>query len=94
MIHSFADKKTQDLYEGKRGKKFQAFERQAQRRLTILEAATCVEDLMRLPSNHFESLTGDRNGQYSIMINRQWRICFNWREDPPGAENVEITDYH
>jgi proteic killer suppression protein len=94
MIHSFADKKTQDLYEGKRVKKFQAFERQAQRRLTILEAATCIEDLMRLPSNHFESLTGDRNGQYSIMINRQWRICFNWREDPLGAENVEITDYH
>ncbi len=94
MIHSFADKKTQTLYEGKRVKKFQAFERQAQRRLTILESATCIEDLMQLPSNRFESLTGDRDGQYSIMINKQWRICFNWCEAPPGAENVEITDYH
>jgi proteic killer suppression protein len=94
MIHSFADKSTQSLYNGKRVKKFQAFERQAQKRLTVLEAATCIEDLMRLPSNRLEALTGDRNGQFSIMINKQWRICFNWREAPPGAENVEITDYH
>ena len=61
---------------------------------TGLESATCIEDLMQLPSNRFESLTGDRDDQYSIMINKQWRICFNWREAPPGAENVEITDYH
>ncbi len=94
MIHSFADKATQSLYEGKRVKKFQALERQAQRRLIVLEAATCIEDLMRLPSNRLEALTGDRKDQFSIMINKQWRICFNWREDPPGAENVEITDYH
>lgn len=94
MIHSFADKSTQTLFDGKRVKKFQAFERQAQRRLAILEAATCIEDLMQLPSNRFEALTGDRNGQFSIMINKQWRICFNWQEAPPGAENVEIADYH
>lgn len=94
MIHSFANRKTESAYEGNRVKEFQAFEKQAWKRLTILDAATCIEDLMRLPSNHFEALSGDRTGQFSIMINKQWRICFNWRKIPPGAENVEIVDYH
>ncbi|WP_084776970.1 type II toxin-antitoxin system RelE/ParE family toxin [Anabaena sp. PCC 7108] len=45
-------------------------------------------------SNHFESLEGDRNGQYSIRINEKWRICFNWPDDEPKPFNIEITDYH
>jgi proteic killer suppression protein len=45
-----------------------------------------------LPSNRFEALKGDRAGQYSIRINRQWRICFEWRDD--DAHDVEIVDYH
>lgn len=49
---------------------------------------------MMLPSNRFEALRGDRKGQYSIRINQQWRICFEWLEDSPGPINVEITDYH
>lgn len=49
---------------------------------------------MQLPSNRFESLGGDRKGQYSIRINDQWRICFNWPEDSLKPFNIEITDYH
>ena len=49
---------------------------------------------MTLPSNRFEALAGDRKGQYSIRINQQWRICFEWPEDATGPVNVEITDYH
>jgi proteic killer suppression protein len=70
----------------------QAIMQQAERRLQILDSATCIEDLMNLPSNRFEALRSDRTGQQSIRVNQQWRICFEWRED--GPYNVEIVDYH
>jgi proteic killer suppression protein len=73
-------------------KEFEGFRRQAEKRLEILDAAETLGDLAALPSNRLEALRGDRNGQYSIRINRQWRICFEWPAD--GPENVEITDYH
>jgi len=92
MIKSFKDKKTERLYTGQRVKKFQSFTRQAEKRLRILDAADTLESLMYLPSNRFKALTGDRKGQYSIRINGQWRICFEWADD--GPLNVEITDYH
>jgi proteic killer suppression protein len=92
MIKSFKDRKTEQLYNGNRVKKFQAFVRQAEKRLRILDAADTLESLMYLPSNRFKALTGDRQGQYSIRINDQWRICFEWTDD--GPINVEITDYH
>lgn len=92
MIKSFKDKKTEQLNNGERVKKFQSFARQAEKRLRILDAADTLESLMYLPSNRFKSLTGDRQGQYSIRINDQWRICFEWADDGPA--NVEITDYH
>lgn len=92
MIKSFKDKETRLLNNGRRVKKFQAFARQAEKRLRILDAADTLESLMHLPSNRFKALTGDRQGQYSIRINDQWRICFEWAEDGPA--NVEITDYH
>ena len=92
MIKSFKDKKTERLYTGQRVKKFQSFTRQAEKRLRILDAADTLESLMYLPSNRFKALTGDRKGQYSIRINDQWRICFEWADD--GPLNVEITDYH
>ena len=57
-----------------------------------MDAADTLESLMNLPSNRFKALTGDRQGQYSIRINDQWRICFEWTDD--GPINVEITDYH
>ena len=92
MIKSFKDKKTKQLYNGGRVKKFQSFARQAEKRLRILDAADTLESLMYLPSNRFKALTGDRQGQYSIRINDQWRIYFEWSDD--GPTNVEITDYH
>ncbi|MTK11773.1 MAG: type II toxin-antitoxin system RelE/ParE family toxin [Clostridiaceae bacterium] len=92
MIKSAADKRTAHFLEGHRVPEFQAFERQAQRRVAILNEATCTEDLMRLPSNHFEASGGDRSGQHSIRINMHWRICFTFSEG--DAHDVEITDYH
>jgi len=59
-----------------------------------LEAATSLQDLATLSSNHLEALGGDRKGQHSIRINKQWRICFDWPKGADGAENVEIVDYH
>ena len=73
-------------------RQFESFRVQAERRLRILDSATRLEDLLALPSNRFEVLGGDRKGQYSIRINQQWRLCFEWRED--GPHEVEIADYH
>ena len=73
---------------------FQGFDRQGWKRLEILEAATSLNDLRSLPSNHLEALKGDRAGQFSIRINMQWRICFEWPEGAAGPSNVEIEDYH
>jgi proteic killer suppression protein len=92
MIRSFKDKDTESLYRGYRVRRFEGFRAQAERRLQILDSALRLEDLMSLPSNRFEALSGDRKGQYSIRINQQWRVCFEWLED--GPHKVEITDYH
>ena len=94
MILSFRDKNTQRLYQGERVPRFQAIQRQAEKRLRILEAAASKRDLMLLPSNRFEALKGNHQGQYSIRINDQWRICCEWPDDAPGSSQVEITDYH
>jgi toxin HigB-1 len=93
-VQKYKNKQTQQFAEGRRVKEFQSFDRQAYKRLEILEAATCKEDLMMLPSNRFEALSGDRQGQYSIRINGQWRICFEWLEGEPSPCNIEIVDYH
>lgn len=93
MIQGYSCKKTRQLdVEGVCDKKFAAFRDQAERRLRVLSAANCIEDLMKLKSNHFEALGGKRSGQFSIMINSQWRICFTW--GPSGPDSVEIVDYH
>lgn len=92
MIRSFRDKDTEALYSGRRVRRFESFAAQAERRLQTLDSATGLEDLAGLPSNRLEGLGGDRMGQYSIRVNRQWRICFEWRED--GPHEVEIVDYH
>jgi toxin HigB-1 len=70
------------------------FDRQGGKRLEILDAAIPLADLAGLPSNRLEALRGDRAGQYSIRINQQWRICFEWPESAVGPSNVEIVDYH
>ena len=93
MIVSYRDKRTRELAEGKRVKAFSGFERKAELKLDQLEAATSLLDLS-LPGNRFEALKGDRQGQYSIRINDQWRICFEWPKGSPGPVNVEIVDYH
>ena len=92
LIKTFKDKSTYDFYQGKIVRQWQAFQRQAERRLHILDGATCLNDLRNLPSNHFESLHGNRAGQFSIRINMQWRICFKWKNNEPY--DIEIVDYH
>ena len=92
MIRSFYDKDTQALYKGRLVRRFVGIRAQAERRLQILDSATSLQDLGALRSNHLEALKGDRQGQYSIRINDQWRICFEWRAD--GSHRVEIVDYH
>lgn len=94
MIHSYRDKRTRDFAEGKRVREFDGFRRQAEKRLDILDAATSLADLQALPSNALERLKGDRKGQYSIRINMQWRICFEWPDGQSGPSDVEIVDYH
>jgi len=93
MIVSFRDKRTRELAEGNRVKAFSGFELKAELKLDQLEAATSLLDLS-LPGNRLEALEGDRQGQYSIRINDQWRICFEWPKGSPGPVNVEIVDYH
>lgn len=89
MIRSFRDKDTQALYEGKRVRRFEGFAAQAERRL---DNAVTLSDLAQFAGNRLEMLSGDRKGQYSIRINDQWRICFEWRAD--GPYQVEIVDYY
>jgi toxin HigB-1 len=94
MIQGYRDKRTKQFSEGTFVRAFNGFERQAWKRLEILDAATSVAELAGLPSNRLERLKGDRAGQYSIRINGQWRICFEWPVDAAGPSNVEIVDYH
>jgi proteic killer suppression protein len=94
MILSFKDRRTETFAKGEFVRPFQGFDRQGWKRLEILDAATTLADLKGLPSNRLEALRGDRAGQYSIRINQQWRICFEWSESAKGPSNVEIVDYH
>ena len=93
MIVSFKDKRTRQFAQGKWVKAFTGFERKAEMKLDQLDAATSRLDL-DVPGNRLEALKGDRLGQYSIRINDQWRICFEWPKGAPGPINVEIIDYH
>ena len=94
MIVSYRDKRTRDFSSGARIKAFEGIERSACLKLDRLDAATTLGDLAALPGNRFEAMLGDRKGQFSIRINDQWRICFEWPETEPGPSNVEIVDYH
>ncbi len=94
MIVNYRDRKTERFANGERVREFSGFARQAEIRLDRLEAATSLADLAALPGNRLETLRGDRQGQYSIRINDQWRICFAWPQNSPGPTNVEIVDYH
>lgn len=92
MIQSFKGKSAKALWEGKRTKLPADITWRAIKKLSILDAASTINSLRIPPSNHLEALTGDRQGQHSIRINNQWRICFRWEDGT--AHDVEITDYH
>mgnify|MGYP001614610264 CR=1 FL=1 len=92
VIKRFRAKDEERLHAGERVRRFLAFEQVARRKLRMLEAATELRDLSAAPGNRLEMLRGNRQGQYSIQINEQWRICFVWRGG--DAYDVEIVDYH
>jgi proteic killer suppression protein len=93
MIVSYRGKRTRDFVSEKRVRAFAGFERSAENKLAQLDSATALGDLRR-PGNRLEALKGSRRGQYSIRINDQWRVCFEWPDGSPGPVNVEIVDYH
>ncbi|MHB8472263.1 MAG: type II toxin-antitoxin system RelE/ParE family toxin [Gammaproteobacteria bacterium] len=93
MIKGFRCKDTQALFEGRSPRRFRGIGQPATRKLQMLDDATdLLNDLAGIPGNRLEKLSGNRKGQWSIRINDQWRICFQWKDS--GAANVEIVDYH
>ena len=94
MILGYRDKRTRAFAEGDHIPAFEGFRRQAEMRLDRLEAAPHLQALRGFPGNRLETLKGDRRGQYSIRINDQWRICFEWPDGARGPSEVEIVDYH
>jgi proteic killer suppression protein len=94
MILSYRDKRTRDFANGKRVKALDGIAHKASMKLDQLDAAISLDDIAALPGNRFEALKGDRKGQYSIRVNDQWRVCFEWPKGSKGPLNVEIVDYH
>lgn len=97
MIQSFGDKGTEAVFEGIESRAARRccpgeLHPKARRKLEQLNAAVSLEDLRAPPGNRLEKLSGDRVGQHSVRINKQYRVCFKWTER--GAEGVEIEDYH
>ena len=97
MIRSFKDAATEDIFNGVNSKAARKacprlLWKIAARKLDLLDSAESLNDLRIPPGNRLEALKGEREGQYSIRINEQYRICFFWTNT--GAEEVEITDYH
>lgn len=92
MIRTFRDREVEALFHDQEVPRFRAIERVARRKLLYLSQAKRLQDLRVPPGNRFEVLKGDRNGQYGIRVNDQWRICFRWEHG--DAFDVEIVDYH
>lgn len=93
MIRSFQSKETEKVFRREFSKRLPPdIQSAALRKLWMLDAATGLDDLRSPPSNRLEMLRGDRQGQYSVRINNQWRICFQWQDG--HAYDVEIVDYH
>uniref|UniRef100_UPI003084399E type II toxin-antitoxin system RelE/ParE family toxin n=1 Tax=Petrachloros mirabilis TaxID=2918835 RepID=UPI003084399E len=92
-MRSFRDKETQKVFERKRSRKLPSdIQQVALRKLRMLNRAETLQDLRVPPANRLERLAGNREGQYSIRVNNQWRICFVWQDG--DALDVEIVDYH
>ena len=93
MIKGFKDRDTERLFRREPVRRFGAgVQRVALRKLRMLDAATALDDLRVPPGNRLEKLKGDQEGQHSIRVNQQWRVCFRWRSG--DAFDVEIVDYH
>ena len=92
MIISFRCSDTKSLSQGDSVRRFVNIASVARRKLRQLEIAVRIDDLRVPPGNRLEALHGDRSGQHSVRINRQWRVCFKWTR--AGATDVEIVDYH
>jgi proteic killer suppression protein len=92
MIQSFKDADTRELFETGSNRRWTTIKAVALRKLDQIESSIALSDLRVPPGNRLELLKGDRIGQHSIRINKQYRICFVWKED--GAYEVEIADYH
>ncbi len=92
MIRSFRCAETQGIYEGRRSKRFGNIQNVIERKLQMLDAAAVLDDLRSPPGNRLEALVGNRDGQHSIRVNDQFRICFRWTTN--GPEDVEVVDYH
>lgn len=93
MIKTFANPETERVWNGERSRKLPPdIQKRALDKLKMLNSARQIDDLSNPPSNRLHDLKAERTGQYSISINRQWRICFVWKDG--HAERVEIVDYH
>jgi len=93
VIKSFNDEESRKIYQRQRSRKFPSdIQQVALRKLRMINNAISINDLRIPPANHLERLSGNRTGQWSIRINDQWRVCFEW--EGSDAYNVEITDYH
>ena len=93
MIRNFKDKETQKIFERQRSRKLPSdIQQVALRKLRMLNRSQTLQELRIPPANRLERLSGDRDGQYSIRVNDQWWICFDWQDG--DAMNVEIVDYH
>ena len=92
MIKGWADKETKKLFDGKPSKVPTQIQERARSKLQTLDAAPSLETLRKIPGNHLEILRGDREEQHSVMINKQYRVCFRWESG--DAYEVEVVDYH
>lgn len=92
MIREFKDKELEKFFDGRSSRIPQDISNPLGRKLEMLEAASTIDTLRQPPGNHLELLTGDRYGQYSIRINKRWRLCFIWEDGNVYA--LELADYH
>jgi proteic killer suppression protein len=92
VVRSFRDRETEKVFRREFSRRFQRIAPAAKRKLDHIHAAASLSDLGAIPGNRLEALAGDREGQYSIRVNDQWRICFRWVDS--DASEVEIVDYH
>jgi len=92
VIGSFLDRDAELIFDGARSRRYAGIERIIERKLRVLQAAVNLQDLAIPPGNRLEALRGDREGQHSIRVNSQFRICFRWERS--HAYEIEIADYH